>query len=81
MRRLFWLALGVTVGVLVMRKMSKMAQRLTPRGVADTLADALGELGEALREFGGDVRAATTARESELRAAIETDGHLGKPER
>ena len=34
MRRLFWLAMGVTIGVMVVRKLSKAAERLTPRGMA-----------------------------------------------
>jgi hypothetical protein len=78
MRRLFWLALGATVGVLVMRKLSRMAEKLTPRGMAGSLGDGLAELAEALRDFGGEVRAAMRARESELRAGVELDGHLGK---
>jgi len=79
MRRLFWLALGVTVGVLVMRKLSKFAERLTPRGVAGSLGEGLAELADALRDFGGEVREAMRAREAELREAVELDGHLGKP--
>jgi hypothetical protein len=80
MRRLFWLALGVTVGALVMRKLSKMAEKLTPRGLAGTVADSLGELAEALRDFGADVRETMQAREAEIRASVELDGQLGKVE-
>jgi hypothetical protein len=80
MRRLFWLALGVTVGVLVMRKLSKVAEKLTPRGMAGTVAESLGELADALRDFGADVREAMQARESEIRASVELDGQLGKVE-
>ena len=30
MRRLFWLAMGVTIGALLVRKLSKAAAKLTP---------------------------------------------------
>ncbi|HEU5008987.1 MAG TPA: hypothetical protein VFT67_18620 [Jatrophihabitantaceae bacterium] len=80
MRRLFWLALGVTVGVLVMRKVSKMAERLTPRGMAGSFSASLADLADALRDFGADVREAMHEREIEIRAAVETDGQLGKAE-
>ena len=34
---MFWLALGVTVGVLVMRRLSSAAATLTPRGLGGSL--------------------------------------------
>jgi chromosome condensin MukBEF MukE localization factor len=73
MRRLFWLAMGVTIGVLVMRRLSKMAARLTPSGMAQGLAASLGELAEALRDFGADVRVAMSEREAQLRAVAGLD--------
>ena len=73
MRRLFWLAMGVTIGVLVMRKLSKMAAKLTPSGMAQGLAAGLGELADALRDFGADVRDAMSEREAQLRAASGID--------
>ena len=77
-RRLFWLSMGITIGVLVVRKLTKAAERLTPRGLADTLASSLGELAEALRDFGQDVRAAMSEREAELRESTGLDGRVGK---
>jgi hypothetical protein len=79
MRRLFWLAMGVTIGVLVMRKLSKMAAKLTPSGLAQGLAASLGELSDALRDFGADVREAMTEREAELRAASGLDEEAVTP--
>jgi adenylosuccinate lyase len=78
MRRLFWLAMGITIGVLVVRKLSKAAERLTPRGLADTLAAALADLADSLRDFSGDVRAAMAEREAELREGTGLDGKVGK---
>jgi hypothetical protein len=77
MRRLFWLAMGVTVGVLVMRKLSKAAELLTPRSMAGGLAGSLSDLADALRDFGSDVREAMSERESELRAGTGLDGTNG----
>jgi chromosome condensin MukBEF MukE localization factor len=79
MRRLFWLAMGITIGVLVMRKLSKMAAKLTPSGMAQGLAASLGELAEALRDFGADVREAMTEREAQLRAAAGVDEETVTP--
>ena len=77
MKRLFWLALGVTVGALVMRKLSRMAEKLTPRGMAGGFADALADLADALRDFGADVREAMKEREAQIREVVAVDGQLG----
>lgn len=80
-RRLFWLAMGVTIGALLVRKLSKVAAALTPRGMARGLSQSLAELADSLRDFADDVRDAMTAREAELREAVGFDGNLGKPAR
>lgn len=77
MRRLFWLAMGVTIGALIVRKLSAAAQRLTPGGMADSLGTGLRELADSLRDFSTDVRAAMSEREAELRAGTGLDGELG----
>jgi chromosome condensin MukBEF MukE localization factor len=78
MRRLFWLSMGVTIGALVVRKLSKAAEKLTPHGMVDSVAASLADLGEAVRGFGADVRAAMTAREAELRESTGLDGTVGR---
>ena len=81
MRRLFWLGLGITVGALVVRRLSAAAQKLTPSGIAGSLSAGLSELAAAIGEFAGDVRTAMGEREQELRAGVGIDGQLGaKPE-
>jgi chromosome condensin MukBEF MukE localization factor len=77
MRRLFWLVMGITIGVLVVRKLSAAAQRLTPAGMAGSIGSALSELAEAISGFSRDVRAAMDEREKELRAGAGLDGELG----
>jgi chromosome condensin MukBEF MukE localization factor len=69
--------MGITIGALVVRKLSKAAELLTPRGMAGGLAGSLGDLADALREFGADVRAAMSEREAELRVQTGIDGPAG----
>ncbi|MCV2491450.1 hypothetical protein OF117_19070 [Geodermatophilus sp. YIM 151500] len=76
MRRLFWLAMGITIGVLVVRKLSAAADRLTPQSLAGSLAEGLRDLAEAIGDFGADVRAAAATREQELRAGTGLDAPL-----
>jgi hypothetical protein len=76
MRRLFWLAMGVTIGALVVRRLSRAAEKLTPQGIAGQLADGLRDLAEAIGDFGADVRAAAAVREDELRAGTGLDAPL-----
>jgi hypothetical protein len=76
MRRLFWLAMGVTIGALVVRKLSQTAEKLTPAGIAGSLVEALRDLADALGEFGADVRAAASDREAELRSGTGLDAPL-----
>jgi hypothetical protein len=77
MRRLFWLAMGVTIGALIVRKLSAAAQKLTPGGMADSFGAGLRELSDSLREFSHDVRTAMNERERELRSGTGLDGELG----
>ncbi|HJX44961.1 MAG TPA: hypothetical protein VJ352_14905 [Geodermatophilus sp.] len=79
MRRLFWLAMGITIGALVVRKLSRAAERMTPAGIGGSIAEGLRDLAEAIGDFGADVRAAAAAREEELRAGTGLDAPL--PER
>ncbi len=78
MRRLFWLAMGITIGALLVRKLSKAAEKLTPRGMAGSLAAGLADLADALRDFSVDVREAMTEREAQLRTATGLDGSHDK---
>jgi hypothetical protein len=79
-RRLFWLAMGVTIGGLLVRKLNRAVERLTPANVARSATGALSELAEVLRHFAVDVRAAMREREDELRDGAGLDGTLGKVE-
>ena len=71
MKRLFWLGLGLAVGVYATRRASEAAHALTPAGVGANLADGLRELGAGLGAFGAEVRAGMTERERELADLVE----------
>jgi hypothetical protein len=76
MRRLFWLAMGVTIGVLVVRKLSAAAEKMTPAGIGGSIAEGLRDLADAIGDFGADVRAAMAEREVELLAGTGLDAPL-----
>jgi hypothetical protein len=81
MRRLFWLVMGITIGALVVRKLSSMAEKFTPSRVASGVASALNDLSDSVRDFSHDVREAMSEREAELRGGTGLDGELGnKPQ-
>lgn len=73
MRRLFWVALGATIGVLVVRKVTKAAAAYSPSGMAQGLSGGLADLGEGLREMAEAVREGMAQRETELRHALGID--------
>ena len=77
-RRLFWLAMGITIGALVVRKLSAAARKLTPRGIAQSFGGGLADLSDSVRDFTAEVRDAMQVREAELRAGTGLDGTLGR---
>jgi predicted small secreted protein len=68
-RRLFWVALGATAGVLVFRAVSRTAAAYTPAGVGRSISSA----GRSLRDLADAVRDGMDEREQELRAALGAD--------
>ncbi|MFN2519058.1 MAG: hypothetical protein ABR604_08465 [Jatrophihabitantaceae bacterium] len=74
MRRLFWVALGATVGVLVVRKLTNTARSLTPQGLAGSFSQSLSGVSEAVSDFLADMREAMSEREQELMSALTDDG-------
>jgi uncharacterized protein YdbL (DUF1318 family) len=72
-RRLFWVALGASAGVVVVRRLTRVANSWTPEG----LAARAGGVGERLSGFLAEVSAAAAEREAELRQALGVDGEPG----
>ena len=77
MRRLFWLAMGVTIGALIVRKLSRAAEKLTPSGMAAGIGQGLSDLADSISDFAADVREAMSERETQLRESTGLDGSAG----
>lgn len=70
MRRLLWLGVGLAVGALVVRKMTRTAQAYTPGGIASSLSESAGSAVETFRSFLEDVRAGMAEREQQIHEAF-----------
>ena len=75
MKRLLWLGVGLAVGALVVRKMTKKANEFTPSGIATSLSQSAGGLVESVRSFVEDVRDGMTERQEQIDQAF-ADGEL-----
>ena len=75
MKRLLWLGVGLAVGALVVRKMTKKANEFTPSGIATSLSQSAGGLVESMRSFVEDVRDGMTEREEQIHQAF-AEGEL-----
>jgi hypothetical protein len=64
--RLFYIALGATAGVLVVRRLRRAAESWTPEGMSH-------RLGAAVAGFVDEVRDGMAEREAELRSALGID--------
>lgn len=70
MKRLLWLGIGLAVGVVVVRTVTKKMHSLTPGGMADSLRQTGGGLAASVRDFVEDVREGMADREYEIRSSF-----------
>ncbi len=70
MKRLLWLGVGLAVGALAVRKLTRKANEFTPSGIATSLSESAGGLVESLRSFVDDVRIGMAERENEIHQAF-----------
>ena len=75
MKRLLWLGVGLAVGALVVRKLTRKANEFTPSGIATSLSQSAGGLVESMRSFVDDVRDGMTERQEEIQQAF-AEGEL-----
>jgi hypothetical protein len=75
MKRLFYIAFGATVGVIVVRRVSDAAAKWTPQGIATQGRGASGRLSE----WWSIVQESAAARETELREALGIDDEREHP--
>ncbi len=70
MKRLLWLGIGLGVGALVFRALSRKAQSFTPQGLAASAMNTAGGLRESVRNFVEDVREGMAEREAQIHSAF-----------
>ena len=69
MRRVFYVALGATAGVLLVRKLTSVANKWTPEGIAAQAGGA----GDRFSAWWAEVQHFAAQREIELREALGLD--------
>lgn len=77
-KRLLWLGVGVAVGVMVVRKLAKTADAVSPGGIADRLRETAVTAGDSLRSFMADVSDGMAQKEAELHDAIAEGRPVGE---
>lgn len=70
MKRLLWLGIGLALGAVAVRKLTRKANEFTPSGIATSLSESAGGLVESLRSFVDDVRDGMAEREQEIHQAF-----------
>lgn len=70
MKRLLWLGVGLAVGAIVVRKVTRKANEFTPTGIATSLSQSAGGLVESMRSFVDDVRDLAADREEQINKAF-----------
>lgn len=69
-RRALWLGVGIALGVIVARKISKAAQSYSPAGLAGSARNSAAGVMDSVRDFIADVREGMAEREEEIHEAF-----------
>ena len=72
-KRMFWVALGASVGVVAVNRATKAAKKLAPAAVAGSAAGMPGRFAAVWQDFAEDVRSAAAEREFELYHTLGVD--------
>jgi chromosome condensin MukBEF MukE localization factor len=70
MKRMLWLGIGLAIGALTVRAVTRRARALTPGAMADNARKTAGGLVDSVRSFVADVREGMAEREEQLRTAF-----------
>jgi hypothetical protein len=73
MKRVFWVALGASAGVLLVVQGKKVLRRFTPAALADSASAVPEAVTGRIREFADEIRLAAADREFELYQALGVD--------
>jgi len=71
MKRMLWLGIGLAIGALTVRAITRRARALTPGGIADNARKTAGGFVDTVRSFVEDVREGMAEREEQLHTAFE----------
>ncbi len=77
-KRLLWLGVGVAVGVVVVRKLARGADALSPAGIGERVRDTAVTANDSMRSFIADVFDGMHEKEAELQHAIEAGEPIGE---
>jgi hypothetical protein len=69
-RRVFWLGVGVAVGVVVARKLTSAVQAYSPAGLAGSARNSAAGAFGTVRDFIADVREGMAEREDQIAEAF-----------
>lgn len=72
-KRMFWVALGASAGILMVNRVGRAAKKLAPGNLADSAAGVPSRIGAAWQDFAEDVRSAAAEREFELYHTLGVD--------
>jgi hypothetical protein len=86
-RRLFWLGVGIAVGAIVVRQVTKAAHAYTPAGLASSARNSAAGVLSSVQDFSGrasqwvgdfvdDVREGMAMKEAEIQEAFATGASL-----
>jgi hypothetical protein len=70
MKRLLWLGIGLAIGGLVVRGVSKKARAYSPSGLAEAARESAGGVVASVRSFVDDVRDGMAEREQQIHQAM-----------
>ena len=71
MKRIFWLAVGITAGVMAARWVRRQRERFAPANVEAKLSDGLRDVGKLVSVSIREGRRAAAEKEAELRAQLD----------
>ncbi len=69
MKKIFWLGVGITIGVIAARKIASVQGAMGPEG----LNRAVGRVTDAVHDFADALRENMNEREADLRLALGVD--------
>ena len=72
-KRVFWVALGASVGIVAVNRATKAVKKLAPGSIADSASGVPGRLTAAWQDFTEDVRSAAAEREFDLYHTLGVD--------